>query len=183
MPAFKVPVVIFQLKPPFLVLEFFGRDAPEPLTVGGRQRAIQTHYAGSPRASVQHMGYRHDDIPLVGRWYAKRPINLLGGPEAKLATARSLMQSDSLCYLVWGSAIRRTGRVFSVVPRFFKDNDIAYDITFAVDSASEAAALKPLPPAVSTAAELADQAEQILTIGQDAQETANSVAKLGLTFL
>ena len=86
-----LPVQIVELAPPFRVLKFGARNQPKPIRVTGEQRAIQTWYPGSQKASVQVMGTKESDIPLEGRW--DDPAGTLVpalGATVRIATARGL---------------------------------------------------------------------------------------------
>lgn len=143
MPADGLPVIITELLPPFRTIEFAGRDRPEAgLSVAGEQRASQTHYPGTSKASVQFMGTREDPIVLKG-WFQDPLSTLDGGPAARVALLRALMQSGGLCRLIWGDAILRVGRVKRVNAEYHKAGRIRYEVTFEVDQPSEAPSLRP----------------------------------------
>ena len=141
-----LPVQIIELAPPFRVLTFGARNQPKPIRVGGEQRAVQTWYPGSQKASVQVMGTKEDPIILEGRWDdpAGTLIPALGAG-VRIALARGLMQGQNLCQLLWGSVIIRQGRVKRVSILYQKTDRTEFRIVFEVDQANEPVALSPLP--------------------------------------
>lgn len=182
MPADGLPVQIIELAPPFRFLTFAGRDRPErPVAVGGEQRAVQTHYPGSSRASVQVMGTREDPIVLRG-WFWDELSILDGGPEARVAVLRGLMQGQS-CQLIWGTTIVRTGRVGRCNFEFHRDRRIRYEVTFEVDAANEAVALVPLPLVASVAQDLKAGIDAALAAMNTAVEQVDTVKTLGAVVL
>lgn len=155
MPADGLPVIITELAAPFRILLLAGRDAPKPIRVVGSQRAIQTWYPGSQKASTQVMGTKEEPLVLRGRW--DDPISTIvdGGPQRRIQLARGIMQGQNLCQLVWGDVIVRLGRISKVDILFQKTARTEYEIVFAVDQPNEAVAITPLPLLSGTAAQVA----------------------------
>lgn len=144
MPADGLPVIITELAPPARILILAGRDAPKPIRVVGSQRAIQTWYPGSQKASTQVMGTKEEPLVLRGRW--DDPLSFIdGGPARRIGLARGIMQGQNLCRLVWGDVIVRLGRISKVDILFQKQARTEYEIVFAVDQPNEAVAIGPLP--------------------------------------
>jgi hypothetical protein len=149
------PVTISELSIPFRTMLFAGKDTPEqPVVVAAEQRAQQTHYPGTHKASVQFMGSKRDDIVLRG-WF-QDPISVIdGGPAAREALLRSMMQGGRLCQLIWGTRIICQGRVFRVHFEHHLSFRTRYEITFAVDQGNEFDELAPPLIGVAVAAEVA----------------------------
>lgn len=140
-----LPVIINEMAPPFRFITLTGRDRPEqPIVVGGEQRATQTYYPGSSRASVQVHGTREDPIVLRG-WFSD-PLTIIdGGAKTRMAILRGLMQGQNPCGLTWGFMIVRTGRVKRCEFSIHRANRVRYEITFEVDQPSDAVAMAPRP--------------------------------------
>ena len=140
------PVIIQELAPPFRTLTLGARSKPKPIRVTGRQRAIQTWYPGSTKASVQVLGTQEEPIILEGRWDDPfGTINPAQGAGVRVGLARGLMQGQNLCQLLWGSVIIRQGRVVEVSELIQKKERREYRIVFEVDQANEPIALAPAP--------------------------------------
>lgn len=145
MPADGMPVTIRENAPPFRILNLAGADRPErPVSVATEQRATQTHYPGSGKASVQFMGTREDPIILRG-WFQDALSAFDGGPQARVDLARGIMQGGNLCTIMWGTAIHRTGRIKRFNPEYHRATRIRYEIEFEVDEQHELVAKVPLP--------------------------------------
>lgn len=141
-----LPVIIQELDPPFRSLPLGGRNRPKPIKVGGEQKAIQTWYPGTTKASVQVMGTREDPIIMEGRWDDPAgTLNPVQGSRVRIATARGLMVGQNLCQLLWGTTIVRQGRLARFEVLYQRTNRVEYRIVFEVDQANEAVALWPLP--------------------------------------
>ncbi|MEY2668548.1 MAG: hypothetical protein RJA59_1186, partial [Pseudomonadota bacterium] len=117
-----LPVLITELGPPFRVLILGGKDKPEAgVDVPIEQRAQKTWYPGASGASTQVLGIRHEPIVLRG-WFHDPLTFADGGPAARVALARGIVQGGSTCLLSWGSAIFRYGRLSKFNPSFFGVN-------------------------------------------------------------
>lgn len=172
------PVTITELRPPFRVMTLAGKDRPEqPVVVGSEQRAQQTHYPGTHKASVQFMGTRRDPIVLRG-WF-QDPLSLLdGGPKAREELLRGLEQSGSLCQLVWGFRIICQGRVQRTQFEYHTELRVRYEITFAVDQGNEPIALLPVPVGLVAAAQLAAALRTAVEVAGRAVDTARTAKVL-----
>lgn len=168
MPADGLPVIIQELGPPFRSIVFAGRDRPEqPVEVAGRQRATQTWYPGTTKASTQVMGTEEDPIPLRG-WF-QDPLTLLdGGPGARMAILRDLMQGQNLCQLLWGTVIIRQGRVSRCSFQIHREAKIRYEVVFAVDQPNEARSLAPKVGAASVVSDLAQHIAKAVALADKA---------------
>lgn len=168
------PVVIQELSIPFRVMTFAGKDRPEqPVTVGERSRVTRTHYPGTHKASVQFMGTEREPIVLRG-WF-QDPFSFLdGGPAAREALLRSMMQGGGLCQLIWGTRIVCQGRVEALTFDYHLANRVRYEVTFAVDQGNEPTELAPPILGVAASAQLA----AALTVAVNA---ANLVANTART--
>lgn len=173
-PSDGAPVVIQELSIPFRVMTFAGRDRPEqPVSVTGRQRVTRTHYPGTHKASVQFMGTEREPIVLRG-WF-QDPLSLIdGGPAAREALLRSMMQSGGLCQLIWGTRIVCQGRVEALTFDYHLANRVRYEVTFGVDQGNEPTELAPPILGVAASAQLA----AALTVAVNA---ANLVANTART--
>lgn len=163
MPVFDVlsdgqGVTITELRAPFRIMVFAGRDRPEqPVNVRSSQRVTQTYYPGTSTASVQFHGTKEDPIRLKG-WFHD-PLNLItGGADARIALLRGLLQGGNLCRLVWGTKIIRQGRVEVVDIGFRQADRVEYEVVFAVDQANEPVALTPLPAIATSQIDVFEQA-------------------------
>lgn len=145
MAADGLPVVISELAPPFRILKLDGRDRPErPVSVPTEQRATQTHYPGTGKASVQFMGTKEGTVMLRG-WFQDALSVFDGGPQTRVDLARGIMQGGNLCRLQWGTSIYRTGRIKTFNPEYHRAQRIRYEIGFEVDEQNELVATSPLP--------------------------------------
>lgn len=164
-----LPVTITEMGYPGRFILLAGRDAPEQgVRRTSRQRAVQTHYPGSKKASVQFMGTA--DEPIVLRGWFQDPLSFLdGGPAARVSMIRGMQQGGRLCQLVWGDDIVCTGRIAQADFEYFLATRVRYEITFAVDQGNEAVALAPnvgflvsLKTAIDTAIQLAELALEVV---------------------
>lgn len=176
------PVVITELAPPVRVLTLAGKDRPEvPVQVAGEQKAVQTWYPGAHKASVQVMGTAEEPIVLRG-WFHDDLSVLDGGPKARVALARGIMQGQNLCQLVWGDQIVRVGRITHVQVGFFQARRQRYEIRFTVDQANEAVALAPTPVG-TTAAALDAALDAAVAAAAAAIEAFDTVKTIGAVVL
>lgn len=144
-------VTIQELRPPGRIITFAGRDRPEqPVDIGGEQRATQTYYPGSKKASVQFHGTKRHPIILRG-WFDDPLTRLDGGVKTREALLKGMMEGGNLCRLVWGDMIICQGRVKSVVVKLYQENRAQYEVVFEVDQDDRIAALTPIPLIIAAA--------------------------------
>lgn len=174
-----LPIVIAELAPPFRVLTLSGKDKPEAgVDVAVEQRVQKTWYPGGSGASTQVLGVRHD--PIVFRGWFHDPLTFAdGGPAARVALARALVQGQNRCLLTWGLTINKWGRVSRFVPSFFGVNRIRYEITFDVDQANEIIPPGPLPIVASTLSDLQDAATAAVAAAEAATAVVDTVTTVG----
>lgn len=174
-----LPVTILELAPPFRLLTLGGKDKPEAgVDAPQYQRANKTHYPGTGSASVQVMGTADDAIVLKG-WFHDPLTFVDGGPQARVALVRGLLQGQNRCQLNWGPAISKWGRVSRFVPTFFGQDRIRYEITFDVDQSLELVAPAPLPLISSTVGDLRDAASAAVAAASVAVEAVDTVNTFG----
>lgn len=173
------PVIISELAFPFRTLLLAGRDRPEqPVTRTTVQRARKSHYPGTNQASVQVMGSAEEPIVLRG-WFHD-PLTLLdGGPQARIAVARGILQGGRLCRLSWGGVITCKGRITRVTPGFYKAQRLRYEIEFDVDQPNEAVALTPLPIVAAVAQDLKAGLDQVLRAVEVGRDVSGGVKAIG----
>ena len=173
------PLTISELAPPFRVVVFAGRDRPEQgVVVQGQQRAVQTHYPGTQKASVQFMGTKEEPIPLRG-WF-QDPLTLIeGGPARRVELLRGIMQAGSLCLMIWGTLIVRQGRVSQCRFEYHHALRIRYDLLFAVDQPNEAVALRPSAIGVAGAADFLAAVQAAVQQAGTVLEVARAVKTAG----
>lgn len=175
-----LPVVITELAPPFRVLTLGSRTRPKPFRVTSRQRAVQTWYPGSNKASVQALGTQEEPIILEGRWDDPAgTLNPLQGAGVRVALARGLMQGQNLCQLLWGTVVVRQGRVAEFSELIQKTERREYRIVFEVDQANEAVALGPLPILNIDAAAMTNVLAAAAVAGNLAADAVNAGASIG----
>lgn len=169
------PLIIAEIAPPKRTLTLAGRDRPEQgVSIQGRQRATQSHYPGTHSASVQFMGTAEEPIVLRG-WF-QDPLSLVdGGPQARMALLRGLMQGGSRCLLQWGPMIIRQGRVADCKFEIYNALRVRYEITFEVDEPNEAVALTPIVIGVAAVADFLDAVNAAVKVAGKALETARAV--------
>lgn len=169
-------VTISELAAPRRVVTFAGRDLPEKgLVVAGEQRSVQSHYPGTQMASVQVLGTKEDPIVLTG-WFQDE---IVSDPTAQIRLLRGIMQGGSLCRLVWGDVISRVGRVKRCEFPFHEEKRVRYSVTFEVDQADEAIAMKPIPVrSVQVLGDLELQLDDVRTKGSEALTTARTILAL-----
>lgn len=171
------PVVIAELAAPRATLILGGIDLPEPpVEVPTTQRAGQTWLPGARVATAHVMGAQEGRITLRGRWHDDVARLVGDGPLVRLRQARGLLARGSLCRMVWGDVIVRRGRVVKVLPRFFRDKDIAYEVVFEVDESLEnygavppneaAVALRKVRNAVDAGRQLLTRASGVAAAGR-----------------
>lgn len=174
-----LPVIITELAVPFRVLTLGGLDKPEAgVEIPVEQRAQKTWYPGSSGASTQVLGVSHGAVVLRG-WFHD-PLSFAdGGPAARVALARALVQGQNRCMLVWGLTINKWGRVSKFVPTFFGVNRVRYEITFDVDQANELIPPGPLPIVAGTLSDLQDAAKAALDAADAAVAVVDTVTTIG----
>lgn len=174
-----LPVVISELSPPFRVLLLGGKDKPEAgVEIPLAQRAQKTWYPGAAGASTQVLGVQHDAVVLRG-WFHDPLTFADGGPAARVALARGILEGGSTCTLVWGPTIFRFGRLSRFLPTFFGVNRIRYEITFDVDAAAEIVAPGPIPIVAATLSDLQDAAKTAVAAAQAAVSVVDTVTTVG----
>lgn len=169
------PVTITELVLPYRTIALVGRDSPEqPVKRSSRQRATQTHYPGSKMASVQVMGSAEE--PLVLRGYFQDPLSFIdGGPGARVAMLRGMLQGGNLCQLVWGNDIVCQGRVAHLDFDYLLASRIRYEITFEIDQPNEAVALVPN---IGFAASLKAAIDDAISLVELALETVDTISTI-----
>jgi hypothetical protein len=178
-----LPVVIIELAPPFRVLTLGGRTRPKPIRVGSEQRAVQTWYPGSGKASTQVMGVREDPLIMEGRW--DDPLGTIlpqtnpFGAGVRVKLARGIQQGQNLCLCFWGTTIVKQGRLERFEVLFQKANRTDYRIVFAVDAANEPVALTPLPLLTIDASALIAVAAAVSVAASIATNAADSGSEIG----
>jgi hypothetical protein len=184
-------VTITELRAPFRVIELARQDRPDkPVSRASEQRARQSHYPGTQRASTQVMGTREEPVQLNG-WFLD-PLNGLDvvntakpdgtlstarGVAAKIALLRGIQQTGGLCRLVWGEIIVCYGRVKRADFRYHESARVQYSILFEVDQPDEAAAIQPIPT-VGPLALLKQTLAAALELSEAAMEAARTVKTL-----
>lgn len=170
-----LPVLITELAPPFRVLTLAGSDRPEAgVEVRTRQRSTKTWYPGAKTASTQMLGTAEDPITLRG-WFQDPLTFVDGGPAARVALIRGLVDGQNRCQLSWGFSIWKWGRVAEFTPTFYTSNRIRYEIIFDVDQAMEPIAPGPLPLLSATVADLVDAAAALSAAADLLAETAGAI--------
>jgi hypothetical protein len=137
-----------------------GRPRKSPVVVDTLSlRDTAQYYPGRVRPTRHIFGTRVDDIVLSGRWMDPE----LGGAGAASDLLRQFQAfvDDALpCALEWGNIAAWTGLLRSVKGERESASQIAWTLTFAVDS-SDTLATPPVPTPAKTAS---DQLEQITTL-------------------
>lgn len=136
MPADGLPVLIAETRPPFGVLVYGGIDRPFPrVSVPTRLRRQQTWLPGNDVAVTHVLGIEHGDVDLEFRLHNDRARAIGAGPEFQVKQAQAMITRRNPALLIWGTTIVRRGFLVDVDPRFVRDKDIPFRLTFQVDEA------------------------------------------------
>ena len=173
-PADGQPVIIEELTLGGAVLVLDGKDRPDPsVQVPTTQRSTQDWYPGRREALVQLMGVEEGQVTLTGLWHDDlKRLTTREGPLEILQQARGILARMRPCRLVWGSAIRRNGRLVAVTPTFIRDRVIEYELVFEVDRALENYDQVPHNARAANLREVRSRADRVFRTVSDAMAVA-----------
>ena len=145
-----------------------GQGVEAPATL----RSVTTHYPGSSAPSTQVMGTREEPIELSGQW---RDVWLgLEGASAELVTAcRRLFLGQRYCELAWGELLVRRGYVKAFAPKYLREGEIDWKLTFEVAEADD-------PEVISTPYAEVKASTDLLDVLHAISASLDDVAEAGM---
>ena len=143
-----------------------GIEAPATL------RAVTTHYPGSSAPSTQVMGTKEEPIELSGQW---RDVWLgFEGASAELVTScRRLFLGQRYCELAWGELLVRRGYVKAFAPKYLREGEIDWKLTFEVAEADD-------PEVISTPYAEVKSSTDLLDLLHAISASLDDVAEAGM---
>lgn len=154
---------------------------PSELTTSTELRTNVTWYPGASRSSTQVMGTKEDPITFDGElrdvW-----LGAVGGAESLYQHLREILLAGVWCELSWGETIVRRGFLKKLEPKWRRDADIGYRITFEVDEADDAIVMVPAPFEKPSSAELDTELADFETLLAEAEAAVDVLNLIGGIF-